>query len=181
MKKALLILADGFEEVEAIFPCDLLRRAGAQVDLACVSGPCAKGSHGIEIKGCISIEDAPGPYDLVIIPGGMPGASNIASSWPANKAIVEASAQGAIIASICASPAVVLGPLGLLDGHKATCYPGMGQAYPAFQFSSSRLVEDGKLITASGPGAAEEFGLALVKALFGESAAQKMRRDIQAR
>ena len=129
-KKVAVLLAEGFEEVEAVTPIDYLRRAG--LDLVTVSTGKTKlvtGSHGIPLNADVLFSD-PGDrdaafWDAVILPGGMPGASNLAASAAVGKFLKDLAAAGKIVAAICASPAVVLAPLGLLAGRRFTCFPGM--------------------------------------------------------
>lgn len=165
--KALVLLADGFEDVEGIAPIDILRRAGMDVTVAGIGGKTIKSSHGLSLSVDKDIIDCDSVYDVVVVPGGMPGAVNIADSFEAMQRII-ATAQSGVVASICASPAVVLGRSGILEGHQATTYPGMEKACPTFTFSTERLVEDGRLITAQGPGVAIDFAFAIVEKMMGK-------------
>lgn len=182
----IVFLADGFEEIEALTPVDYLRRSGISVQtVSCSSNCTVTGSHGIPVIADCTVssrlEESSVP-DAVVIPGGMPGASNIADCDGARQLIMKAAGAGKVVAAICAAPVVVLGPLGLLQHKKYTCYPGMEQqlsrwcgAEPGTDTSGAvhtgnRCEIDGCLITAAGPGAAEEFALALVGQLAGSDA-----------
>lgn len=183
MNEAIVFLADGFEEIEALTPVDYLRRAGVKVITASCSGALmVKGAHGVPVQADMLVDEAfavPRP-ELVVIPGGMPGAANIASCEQALALIQRTHEQGGVIAAICASPVVVLAKLKLLAGKRYTCYPGMeaaleqwaGSDWQALTAGSSkvfeRVVTDGKLITGCGPGAAEEFALEIVRVIAGE-------------
>lgn len=174
-KRVLVVLADGFEEVEALTPVDVLTRAGAQCILAGISDLSATSSHNVRVVTDIEIGQADlDSYDAVVLPGGMPGATNLAKSGEVSKRILNHYSRGQIVAAICASPAVVLGPLGILEHHKAVCYPGMESRCPDVHFGSQRVLRDGNVITARGAGCAMEFGLEIVKALFGEKVASEV-------
>lgn len=115
--------------------------------------------------------------DLVFAPGGMPGSSNLAQSWPVNEMIVR-HVQDRLVAAICAAPAVVLGPLGLLEGRKATCFPGCEEYAPSVVFSSDGVVEDGNIITAKSVAYAWPLGFLLVERLLGAEARRRLESGI---
>ncbi len=165
-KRILLTLAEGFEEIEALAPVDILRRAGAEVVMAGIDGEIITGAHGIRVVADAKIEDVDTDFDAIILPGGGLGAKNLSESWLTHEKMLLLVNKGALLASICASPAVVLGPAGLLEGHKAVCYPGAEEHSPDFTFSDMRVCVDGNLITAQGPGVAVEFSLAVVEHLW---------------
>ena len=183
MNEVVVFLADGFEEVEAITPIDYLRRAGIKVVTASCSGSLmVKGSHGIPVQADMLVDEAfaiPQP-EAVVVPGGMPGAANIASCDQALALIQRTHEQGGITAAICAAPIVVFAKVQLLAGKRYTCYPGMETGLERWAGSEwksliagcskqdDRVVTDGTLITACGPGAAEEFALALVNMIAGK-------------
>jgi 4-methyl-5(b-hydroxyethyl)-thiazole monophosphate biosynthesis len=191
MTRVLVFLADGFEEIEAITPVDYCRRAGFEVMTAsCGDSLEVTGSHKITVRADISAAAAAQesrPWDAVVLPGGMPGAANIAGSADAAALIRRVWDAGGIVAALCAAPAVALSPLGILAGKRWTCYPGMEKDVPQWAGADwQRLtagsthrnvpcVADGRLITGRAPGAAEEFTLALIKALAGLDAAQNIR------
>ena len=181
-KKALCFLAEGFEEVEAITPIDYLRRAGIDLTIAAVgTEKIVTGSHSISIAAdtTIAAMDKEGKFnaacwDGVFVPGGMPGASNLASCAPAGNFFKEMAGAGKIIAAICASPAVFLYPLGLLEGKKFTCYPGMEQKVSGGTWLTDRVVVDGNLVTSRAPGTAVFFALVLIELLAGQEQAKKL-------
>jgi 4-methyl-5(b-hydroxyethyl)-thiazole monophosphate biosynthesis len=182
MKNAYVFLADGFEEVEAITPIDYLRRAGVSVTIVGVSGRSAVSARKITVEcdrtlGEVLSQALP---DLVVLPGGGKGSANLAAS-PELKALVgRMLAEKRLVGAICAAPAVALGAWGYLTGRKYTCYPGeeTGLAVKPLQ---DRVVLDGNLITARAAGVAEEFSLALVRALVGADEAAKVAQAIIAR
>lgn len=176
-KKAVVFLADGFEEIEAAAPIDVLRRAGAEVVVAGVSGLKATGAHGLVYAADAELASLSGDFDLVVAPGGMPGAKNIGES-PAARALAEKTlAAGKLVAAICAAPVMTLAAWGMLDNRRATCYQGMeGMFSPAVKFSPDRVVVDGNIITSRGPGTAVEFGLVLAAQLMGADAADEVAK-----
>ena len=175
MKQAAVILADGFEEVEALTPVDFLRRAGIQVDLLGVGGESITGGHGIVVAADSRVSSYRTVPDAVVIPGGMPGAENISNSSEAVSLIRVVANAGGLVAAICAAPAVVLAKHGFLDGKRATCYPGYEEQFgDSTEFSEDRVVTDGNLITSRGPGTAAEFAVAIIKKLAGEEAASQI-------
>lgn len=176
MKKVVLFLAEGFEEVEAVTPADFLRRSGVDVVLAGVTGKTVTGAHGIEITCDVEVNELAGDLDGVVIPGGMPGASNVASD-PATMKIIKAALESdALVGAICAAPAVVLGSAGLIEGRRFTCYPGFEKSFGGAEFSESRVVIDGNLITSRGPGTAAEFSEALIEYLCGKDAREQIHK-----
>ena len=166
MKKVAVIFASGMEEIEAITPVDVLRRAGAQVDVVSIGETEVKGSHNITVVAdkLISQVDL-NDYDALVIPGGMPGATNIASKIEVLTAIKSALEKGKMVGAICASPAVVLGENGLLN-KKATCYPAEGFVkILGDKYTGNDVEVCDNLITANGPKSALKFALALATAL----------------
>ncbi|MDR1446710.1 MAG: DJ-1/PfpI family protein [Treponema sp.] len=176
-KKALVFLAEGFEEVEAITPVDYLRRAGIEVvTLSLGSSQEVNGSHGIAVKADVLFRDCTlkaAGWDAVLCPGGMPGAANIAARAEAGSFIREMAGEGKLIAAICAAPAVILAPLGLLAGKRYTCFPGMEKEVSsalnrAAQWTEDRVVRDGNILTGRAAGTAGEFAAAIIGALLSE-------------
>ena len=178
MKKVLAVLADGFEEVEAISPIDVLRRAGASVTLAALEkydNLKVRGSHDIYVQCDALLSDvAKEHFDAIIFPGGMPGTKNLAASQAVKDLILETYNRGDFVCAICASPAYVLAPTGILDGKNVTCYPGCEEVAPLVDFGRYRAVKDGNVITSAGPGTALEFGLLIAEALFGKQVSDKL-------
>jgi len=175
MKRVVVLLADGFEEVEAVTPIDFLTRAGCDVTIAGVTGEMVTGAHGVTVKSDVTVSDCTRDFDAVVVPGGMPGASNIAESADAVALIREVYESGAILGAICAAPAVVLAPTGILDGKEATCYPGFESGFKTTKFSENRVVIDGRIVTSRGPGTAAEFAVTLAGMLAGPKAADELR------
>ena len=174
-KSVVIVLADGFEEIEAVTPIDTLRRAGVEVIIAGVGKTEVKGSRGIKIIADITLEEYRDLPDAVILPGAIPGAENLHNS-KAVADLIQRMRQGKkIIAAICAAPGLVLAPLGVLEGKKATGYPGYEKAFsPATAYVEKSIVRDGDLITSRGPGTALEFSLELVRALVDDAMAAKL-------
>ncbi|WP_319477643.1 DJ-1 family glyoxalase III [Marispirochaeta aestuarii] len=170
-KRVALLLADGFEEVEAVTPIDFLRRAGLDLVTLGVTGLQVTGGHNIIIHADKKLEDFSQEVDALVIPGGMPGAANIAASDKAVKLIEDVYRKDGLIAAICAAPAVVLYPLGILDTRKATCFPGFEKEWTRANFSPERVVIDGNVITSRGAGTAAEFSEAIIARLAGDAAA----------
>ncbi len=178
------ILADGFEEIEALTPIDMLRRAGLTVTTLTLRGNgmsgFAHGVHRIAVMGdAVLTEHVQNDIEMLILPGGMPGAKNIDESPEADKWIRAAAEQGAYLCAICAAP-MILGKRGLLDGHRAVCYPGFEQYLTGAKVEYGAIAVDGHRITACGMGAAMQFGAALIAAMKGEEAARNVWTSILA-
>lgn len=175
-----VFLADGFEEIEALAPVDLLRRAGLTVQTVGVTGKVVTGSHGIAVTADILPADLNLNDDLqaVILPGGMPGAKNLDASAEVQAAIDFAAQSDKLVCAICAAP-FILGKKGMLSGKTATCFPGFEEQLTGAKVSADFVCRDGKFITAKGMGTAVEFGLAIVAALCGEKTADELRATIQ--
>ena len=168
-----MFLANGFEEIEALLPLDLMRRAGLEVKTVGVGGLDITGSHGITVKAdMLDIDFADNAPECVILPGGMPGTTNLDASAIVHKALDAALENNALICAICAAP-MILGKRGILKGKKATCFPGF-EGYLEGATVGGRAVRDGQVITGIGMGAALEFGIEIVAALKGREAADKL-------
>ncbi|MBN2653220.1 MAG: DJ-1/PfpI family protein [Spirochaetales bacterium] len=175
MKVVYILLADGFEEIEFIAPYDLLKRADNKVVTIGVTGKSVTGGHGLLCEADLEFSEIESLPDCLVVPGGLNGAKNIANSDMANKLIAKCADEGRIVASLCASPAVVLSPLGLLDGKIATCYPGFEQEFShSTRFSKEKVVVDGNLITSRGPGCAYDFALAIISHLNSKEKADEI-------
>lgn len=179
MMKALVFLVDGFEESEAICPIDVLKRVGVDVVLAGVGKTSITSTHGVKVTTDIIADDVDSKeYDLVFCPGGMPGATNLASSKAVCNTLISMHKEGRIVSAICASPAVVLGPLGILEGKMATCYPGCEEFYKGFDFSPDGVVVDSNVVTGKSAGFAFDLGLKLVELLFTKERARAVQHGI---
>lgn len=175
-----LFLANGFEEVEALAPLDLLRRAGCKVTTVGIGGECIVGAHGIPIHADIpDVMYRDSHPEMIILPGGMPGSLNLDSSKTVDAALRAAAANDAYLAAICAAP-MVLGKRGYLKGKRATCYPGFEEHLVGATVLDCGVVRDGKAITGAGMGVAVGFGLELVSALCGREKAEELHKSILA-
>ena len=174
-----MFLANGFEEVEALCPLDLMRRAGLDVLTVGIGGKEIVGSHGISVAADIADcdYDASVTPELVFLPGGMPGTLNLGSSPLVLETIRKVNQNGGRIAAICAAPSI-LGDMGLLAGKEAICYPGFEDRLQGAVISDKRVVSDGNILTAAGMGVALDFGLLLVEVLCGKDKAQSLRHAV---
>lgn len=174
-----VLLAEGFEEVEALTPLDLLRRAGVEAKLVGVTGAVVHGSHGIGIETDLPMDEADwDKADMIVLPGGMPGTTNLYADTRVTNAVCKCYDEGKYVAAICAAPSVILGGMGLLKGRKATCYPGMESGMTGATPLERTCVVDGRIITACGVGGALDFGCALVSALCGEEKARRIAAEV---
>lgn len=182
MSSVLVPLAAGFEEIEAVTVIDLLRRAGIQVDAASLANDRAvTGSHGITIVADITLDEARADdYDMIFLPGGMPGAEHLKADPRVIALLQQFAAAGRQVAAICAAPGV-LAHAGLLDGRAATSFPGFLNAgsAPGISLREEAVVVDGGIATSRGPGTALEFGLALIELLEGAAAREQVQGRLQ--
>ena len=175
-----VFLAQGFEETEAITPIDMLRRCGKEVITVGVTGKTVKGSHGVEVI-CDKVTselDEKYDFDMIILPGGMPGTLNLEAHEGLSKLIDKYNEEGKYLAAICAAPSI-LGHHNILNGKKATCYPGYEKDLYGAEASKEAVVVDGKVITARGMGKAVGLGLKLLEVFAGKDTADKMAQVIQ--
>ena len=179
--KVYIFLANGFEENEALVPWDLLIRAGADVSTVSINQTdTVTGSHGLRVHADMTAGELPVPSGdvCVVLPGGMPGASNLDADPAVDAYLTHAIASGHA-AAICAAP-FILGRRGYLAGREATCFPGFEGELAGARISERRVVTDGNVTTARGMGVAFDFGIELIRVLFGEERAFRVRRDSQA-
>ena len=178
MKTSYLFLADGFEEIEAIAPADIMRRAGMEVYTVSISDKHeVTGANGVEVKADKLISEIDSnDAEWLILPGGMPGASNLAACGPLTDILKTQWHKGGHSAAICASPAVVLAPLGILRGQDATCYPTFKDDLIkcGARYITQRVVECGNLVTANGPSSAMLFGFSIVSITMGNDVASSV-------
>ncbi|MBC8126354.1 MAG: DJ-1/PfpI family protein [Gloeobacteraceae cyanobacterium ES-bin-144] len=176
-KRVLCLLIDGFEEIETVTPVDVLRRAGAEVVIAAVHGKMVTGKCGIRMEADVLLEEVDSSsFDLLLIPGG-PGVGGLRSDGRAALLSKEFAAAGKPVAAICAAPLVLM-DAGLLVGRKFTAFHSVRDELGGCP--GERLVVDGNIITSRGAGTALEFALALVTALFGQTAANEVAAEIMA-
>jgi 4-methyl-5(b-hydroxyethyl)-thiazole monophosphate biosynthesis len=172
-KTALIALAQGFEEVEAVVPVDILRRCDVDVIIAGLGASQISSARGMKITADVILEEYTATPDAVILPGGMPGAENLANSTKLKDLISKVNSGKKIVAAICASPALVLAPSGILKGRTATCYPGMEKIFACgVKFVKEEVVRDGNIITGSGPASAFAFGIKIAEELAGKEKAR---------
>ena len=176
MKKVYVFLADGFEDVEALIPVDVWRRGGLDVvTVSTTDFPLVQSAHGVNIEADVMFEQCDfSDADLLFLPGGMPGATNLYEHKGVCKAVVDQHAAGKKVAAICASPAVVLAPLGILDGKRATCYPGFEKALTNSTYTGGLITVDGNVITGEGPAAAFPFAYEILGQMVSPQAATQI-------
>ena len=173
-----MFIANGFEEIEALCPLDLMRRAGLDVKTVGIGADTITGAHNITVKTDICDSEYVGTdAEMIFLPGGMPGTLNLASSKTVIDAISSANTRGSYIAAICAAPSI-LGDMGLLVGKEAICYPGFEKRLGGAKISESRIVRDGNIITAAGMGVALEMGLLIIELLCGNKKAEEIKNAI---
>jgi 4-methyl-5(b-hydroxyethyl)-thiazole monophosphate biosynthesis len=178
-KNVLVPIAQGSEELEAVCIVDVLRRAGAFVTVASVDQLQIIASKGVRLIADCLIEECTGNlYDLIVLPGGMPGAEHLRDSQKLLSMLKQQKNAWRPCAAICASPAVALYPHGLLDGHRFTCHPNFKSLLKDMTPLDSPVVVDGNLITSRGAGAAVEFSLKLVEQLFGKTKTQEVAKGM---
>lgn len=174
-----ILLADGFETAEALCPCDMLRRANVPVQLVGVNGPAARSGQGVTVRTDITLEEVSfDDLELLMLPGGLVGVDNILASEDAMALIRRTAAAGKYVAAICAAP-TILGRLGLLEGKRAVCYPGMEDGLTGAQpCVGESVVVDGNIVTGEAAGSSIAFGLKLVELLCGPEVERKVHQGI---
>ena len=174
----LVLLADGFEEIEALTPVDMLRRAGLDVKTVGMNGKIVAGSHKIPVICDIEPNEAElDKVSLVLFPGGMPGALNLDAAPFTDKIIAAVNKNGGRIAAICAAP-LILGRRGLLEGRRAVCYPGFENELKGAEIVDACVVTDGNITTAKGMGSALAFAKELVSLICGEKVKDSLSASI---
>ena len=173
-----MFLAEGFEEIEALCPLDLMRRVGIQVTTVGIGAREIRGAHGISVLADITDKEYPKTScDMIFLPGGMPGTLNLAASETVTDAIKQAVSDNSYIAAICAAPSI-LGDMGLLSGKRAVCYPGFEERLTGATIPEDKVVLDGKILTARGMGAALEMGLKIVEIFLGKQKAKELKHGV---
>lgn len=180
MVKVLVLLAEGFEEVEALTPVDYLRRIGIDVIMVSITQDLkVKGSHGIEVLANKTIDDIQGiiNYRGIIIPGGMPGASNLRDNEKVIELVQNFNDESKMVAAICAGP-IVLQRAGIINNKKVTSYPGFESELKDSIYKKDIVVQDGNIITARGPAAAVYFSIKIAEHLKGEEKGKEIKKAI---
>ena len=174
-----VFLADGFETVEALAPVDVMRRAGLEVATVSITEEKRVASkQGIPVLADITIDEVnENDAEMLMLPGGLPGADNLFANEKLKKMLLSANEKGKYVAAICAAP-YILGQLGILKGKKATCYPGFENKLIGAEATGERVVLDKNVLTGIGMGAAVEFGLEAVSIFAGEEAKDKISKGI---
>lgn len=179
MKTIFVFLADGFEEIEALAPVDILRRAGLSVKTVSVMDEqVVAGAHGVPVLADvmfdeINAEDA----EMILLPGGLPGATNLDAHQGLSQMILDFAKEEKPLVAICAAP-LVFGNRGLLEGKKATCYPGFDTYLKGAQYTAALVEKDGNFITGKGPGAAMEFAFAIVEKYCGMDKVNELKQGM---
>lgn len=179
MKRVCVFLADGFEEVEALTVADILRRAGIRVETVSVNGnDMVQGAHWITVKADTVFEETNfDKVDMLVLPGGMPGTTNLQKHKGLNNLLRTYDKEEKWIAAICAAPSI-LGEMGMLNGRKACCYPSFEEKLTGAQVMEEPAVTDGHIITGRGMGTAIPFALRLAEVLAGTEKAKKIKESI---
>ena len=183
MAKVYVFLADGFEDVEALIPIDVLRRGGVEVvTVSTTDFPLVRSAHGVNIEADIQFEQ--GDYtdaDLLMLPGGMPGASNLYEHEGVCKAVMAQFAASKKVGAICAAPAVVLAQIGVLSGKKATCYPGFEKLLKenGADYTADLVTVDGNVTTAEGPAAAFPYAYELLSQLVDKQTSDQIAEGMR--
>ena len=174
-----VFLATGFEDIEAIAPVDIMRRAGLEVQTVSITGEeIVTSAHGVGIASDLLLSDVDfSSAEMLVLPGGLPGSTNLDACKPLTEAIKRHFESGGPIAAICAAP-LVYGHLGLLKGRRATCYPGVERELAGATYTAAIVECDGNIITGKGPAAAFEFGYTIVDFFLGEGASQPLRQGM---
>ena len=174
-----VFLATGFEDIEAIAPVDIMRRAGLEVQTVSITGEeIVTSAHGVGIASDLLLSDVDfSSAEMLVLPGGLPGSTNLDACKPLTEAIKRHFESGGPIAAICAAP-LVYGHLGLLKGRRATCYPGVERELTGATYTAAIVERDGNIITGKGPAAAFEFGYTIVDFFLGEGASQPLRQGM---
>lgn len=182
MKKVYVFLADGFETVEALAVVDILRRASIEaVTVAVSDSKKIISAQKIEVNADVLISDVDASdADVVFLPGGMPGTRNLEADATVTDIVKKQYAAGRIVAAICAAPSI-FGHLGMLEGKRATCYPGFEKDLYGAVYTGARVERDGNVVTGKGMGTAIDMGLELVELLSDKEAAEKIAHGIQYR
>lgn len=178
MKTALVLFADGSEELEAVTVINILRRGGVEVTVTGLHEGPHRGSRGTVLVPDATLDDAlKHGYDMVVLPGGQPGTNHLKADARVLKLVRQMSEAGKQVAAICAAPSV-LAEAGLLDGKRATSFPSSLDGYPKVQLQNAAVVEEGNIVTSRGPGTAMDFALVLLERLVGRAKRQEVEAGL---
>ena len=180
MAKVYQFMADGFEDIEALAPVDVLRRGGVDIQTVSITGRLeVESAHGVTILADLLFEDADlGDADLLMLPGGMPGASNLDAHEGVKAALLRQAEAGKKVAAICAAP-FVLGKLGILKGKRATCYPGFEKFLEGAEYTADLFTVDGNVTTGEGPAAAFPYAYSLLSQLVDKQTADQIAEGMR--
>ena len=174
-----IFLADGFEEIEALAPLDIFRRAGIDAATVGVTGKTVTGAHNIKVEADISLSDVDkDKITAVLLPGGLKGTENLDGSDKVKELVTYAHTAKKLVCAICAAP-MILGKMGILNGKEATCYPGFEEYFNGGKYIKTSVVKCENIITANGMGSAYKFGFAITAELKDEKTAEKIKAQIQ--
>ncbi|MDD5615431.1 MAG: DJ-1/PfpI family protein [Candidatus Methanoperedens sp.] len=177
MAKALVLMAEGFEEIELTSIVDILRRGGVTVTIAGLKDGLITGSRGIKMQPDVTLDSIKEMYDVIILPGGSPGYVNLGNDRRVLELVNGYYADKKMVAAICAAPSV-LAKAGILAGKKATIFKGMENELKNAVYVDKPVVEDGNILTSQGPGTAMEFAIELLKRLAGEKKAREVQEKL---
>ena len=178
MKNICIPLANGFEEIEAVTLIDVLRRAGFGVTTCGLSSLQVRGAHSVSVAADITLDEAlKSKWDLVVLPGGMPGATNLRDEARVGKLLEQTVKGDGYVGAICAAP-IALARFGFVKGKKATSYPGFENQMTGAEYCEDRVVCDGKVLTSRGPGTAMEFAFAITELLAGRAKADELKTQM---
>ena len=177
MAKALVLMAEGFEEIELTSLVDILRRGGVTVTIAGLKDGLITGSRGIKMQPDVTLDGIKEMYDIIILPGGSPGYVNLGNDRRVIELIKRYNADGKIVAAICAGPSVLV-KAGILGGKKVTIFKGMENELKNAVYVDKPVVVDGNILTSQGPGTAMEFAIELLKRLMGEKKAKEVQEKL---
>ena len=179
MGSIFVFLADGFEDIEALATVDILRRGGLNVSTVSIMDDLwVMSAHGVSIEADMLLSDADcSDAAMLILPGGMPGSTNLRDCQPLQQLLLSHNSKGGYIAAICAAP-MALGNIGLLEGRRATCYPGCEGTMTGADYTAELVTVDGNIITGEGPAAAFPFAYTLLDILKGEGASEGLKEGM---
>lgn len=177
MKKVMVLLANGFEEIEALATVDIIRRANLRCDMVSIGEELVESSHGMFVKADKTIGTIEDDYDAIILPGGMPGAKNLKENNEVINLIKRFNEEGKIIGAICAAP-IVLYASEILQGKNYTCYPGFENDMQGCLYTGAMVEKHGNIITGKGPGAAFDFAFSILRELGYEALVNSIKNGM---